>query len=82
MHFRQFGKKNETNFTILCMVHYSSMLVIENSPIIKNKKPMAKYVMYILTTHSPILLTDKNFFFIKVHFCAFFNPYMDVKLGM
>ena len=43
---------------------------------------MAKYVMYILTTHSPILLTDKNFFFIKVHFCAFFNPYMDVKLGM
>jgi hypothetical protein len=53
-------------------MHGSSMLVIENSPIIKNKKPMAKYVVFILTSHSPILLTDKNLFFHKSTFLCIF----------
>ena len=73
-------EKNETNFTILrehlCMLHYSSMpATIEHSPIEKNKKANM-YVLYVLTIC--IQLKDKKSLFINVHFCSFFNPYMDV----
>lgn len=78
MHFRQFWKKNETNFTILrehlCMLHYSSMLiVIEYSSLVKNKKANM-YVVYV-----PYLSCS---IFYKCTFLCIFNPYMDVKLGI
>ena len=60
------------------MLHYSSMPVIEHSPIEKNYK--ANMYLHTVCTIC-ILLKDKKSLFINVHFCAFFNPYMDVKLN-